>query len=66
MCLAIPAKVIKIENEVAEVDIMGASRTASIELVKDIKVGDYVLIHAGCVITKINEDEAKETLELLK
>lgn len=66
MCLAIPGKVVKIENQVSEVDIMGARRRVSIELLKDIKVGDYVLVHAGCAIAKVNEEEAKQTIELFK
>lgn len=50
----------------AEVEIGGTRREASLQLVPDAKVGDYVLIHIGYAIEKINEKEAEETLELLK
>ncbi|MCQ5341295.1 MAG: HypC/HybG/HupF family hydrogenase formation chaperone [Candidatus Methanomethylicota archaeon] len=66
MCLAIPAKIIKIKGEIAEVDIGGIRKETSIALVKDVKEGDYVLIHTGYAIAKINEEEAKELIELWK
>ncbi|MEJ5293360.1 MAG: HypC/HybG/HupF family hydrogenase formation chaperone [Candidatus Methanosuratincola sp.] len=64
MCLAVPGKVTKIEGKRAEVDIGGIRREASLELVGDqgIKIGDYVLIHTGYAITKLDEAEAKEIL----
>jgi hydrogenase expression/formation protein HypC len=43
---------------------MGVTRDISIELLKEIKVGDYVLIHAGCAIQKLDEEEANRTIEL--
>jgi hydrogenase expression/formation protein HypC len=70
MCLSIPSKVIKIdkENEVATVDTMGVQRDASLDLVahEDIKVGDYVLLHIGFVMNKIDEADALDSLELYK
>jgi len=66
LCLAIPAKIIKIKGEIAEVDIGGIRKETSIALVKDVKEGDYVLIHTGYAIAKINEEEAKELIELWK
>jgi hydrogenase expression/formation protein HypC len=66
MCLAIPGKIIKIENKTSLVEIMGASREVSVEFVKDIQVGDYVLVHAGCAIQKIDEEEALNTLQLFR
>ncbi len=66
MCLAIPAKIIKIKGEIAEVEIGGIRKETSIALVKDVKEGDYVLIHTGYAIAKINEEEAKELIELWK
>ncbi len=66
MCLAIPALVKSIDGYMAEVDIDGVTRQASIQLTPEVKVGDYVLLHTGYAINVIDEDEAKETLKLLK
>jgi hydrogenase expression/formation protein HypC len=66
MCLAIPVKVIKITGTLADVEMEGVGRQADIRLVDNVAVGDYVLIHAGFAIEKIDEKEAKETLKLLK
>jgi hydrogenase expression/formation protein HypC len=64
MCLGLPGKVIKIENKTCLVEIMGVSREISIELLKEVNIGDYVLIHAGCAIQKLDEEEALRTIEL--
>ncbi len=68
MCLAIPSKVVEIrDNNLAVVDTMGVKREVSLELVSDeIKVGDYVLIHVGFVIQKLDEEEALKSLELFE
>ena len=66
MCLAIPAKVIKLEKNLAEVDIAGVRRQADVRLLQNLKRGDYILIHAGFGIEKIKPKEAKETLKLWK
>lgn len=66
MCLAIPALVKSIDGYQAEVDIDGVTRQVSIQLTPDAKVGDYILLHTGYAIHIIDEDEAKETLELLR
>ena len=67
MCLAIPAKVKSLgENNMAEVDIMGVSRHVSLDLTPEAKEDDYVLVHAGFAIQVIDEEYAKETLELFK
>jgi hydrogenase expression/formation protein HypC len=66
MCLAIPVKVAKIKGTLAEVDMGGVRRQADIRLLKNVKVGDYVLIHAGFAIEKIDESRAHETLKILK
>jgi len=64
MCLAIPAKVISIKQDKAEVDFgEGVLRETNITLV-NVKVGDYVLVHAGYAIQVLDEKEAEETLEL--
>jgi hydrogenase expression/formation protein HypC len=68
LCLAIPARVVKIEGEWAEVDIGGIRREASLVLVADrgIAIGDYVLVHTGYAITKVDEEEARSILETWK
>ncbi len=65
MCLGVPGKVIEIEKNVAKVDVGGLLREVSLDLCPDVSVGEYVLIHAGFAIQKVDEEEAKETLELL-
>lgn len=65
MCLAIPARVITIEEMMAKVDMMGNERTVGTHLVPEVKVGEYVLVHAGFAIEIIDEQIAKETEELL-
>ena len=64
MCLAIPAKVIAIEDDMAVVELGGVTRWASLMLVPETKVGDYVLLHAGFAIQRLDEEEAQETLRL--
>ena len=64
MCLAVPVKVLKITDLTAIVELGGITRPVSIMLVPDTQAGDYVLLHAGFAIEKLNEDEAKETLRL--
>ena len=66
MCLAIPSKIIKIENNIAMIDVDGVQREASLLLLEDPQVGDYVVVHAGFAINKINEEHALESLKLLK
>jgi hydrogenase expression/formation protein HypC len=66
VCLAIPVKVIKIKENLAQVDMSGVKREVDVRFLEDIKVGDYVLVHAGFAIEKIDEEEAAETLKLLK
>lgn len=65
MCLAIPAQVVSIDEMIAKVDMMGNERTVGTHLVPEVKVGDYVLVHAGFAIEIIDEQIAKETEELL-
>lgn len=56
MCLAVPAKVISINNPHAEVDIMGVQKEVNILLIDDPKVGDKVMVHAGFAINKIDDE----------
>jgi len=66
MCLAIPSKIVKIEDNVATIDVDGVQREASLLLVENPKIGDYVIVHAGFAINKINEEDALESLKLLR
>ena len=66
MCLAIPSKIIKIENNMATIDVDGVQREASLLLLEDANVGEYVIVHAGFAIQKIDESAAQETLSLLR
>jgi hydrogenase expression/formation protein HypC len=66
MCLAIPLKVSRIKGNLAEVDTAGVKRQVDIRLLKNVKVGDYILVHAGFGIEKIDEEKARETLQLFK
>jgi hydrogenase expression/formation protein HypC len=65
MCLAVPAKVISIEGNLAKVDMMGNTTTADLSLLESVAVGDYVMVHVGFAIQKYDEEEAKKTLELI-
>jgi len=66
MCLAIPSKIVKIENNVATIDVDGVQREASLLMVENPEIGDYVIVHAGFAINKINEKDALESLKLLR
>ncbi len=66
MCLAIPSKITKIENNMATIDVEGVQREASLLLLEDARVGDYVIVHAGFAISKLDEAAAQETLDLLR
>jgi len=66
MCLAIPSKITKIENNMATIDVAGVQRKASLLLLEDAQVGDYVIVHAGFAIHKLDEAAAQETLDLLR
>ena len=65
MCLAIPARVIDIDGSTARVSIEEVEYTASLLLLDHVKPGDYVMLHAGFAIEKVDPEEAKETLRLL-
>lgn len=66
MCLAIPAEVTKIlPDDMAVVSLDGVSKEISVALIEDLAIGDYVIVHVGYALTKIDPDEAKRTLELL-
>ncbi|MGD9210995.1 MAG: HypC/HybG/HupF family hydrogenase formation chaperone [Desulfobacteraceae bacterium] len=66
MCLAIPSKITAIDGEMATIDVDGVTRKASLLLLTDATVGDYVIVHAGFAIQKLDEAAALESLQLLK
>ena len=67
MCIAVPSKIIKIEGMTATIDVQGAQRQVSLMLLPcTAEIGDYVLIHAGFAIQKLDPEAGRETLELFK
>jgi hydrogenase expression/formation protein HypC len=66
MCLSVPGKIIRIKKNMARVDVGGTVRDISLDLCSEVSIGEYVLIHAGFAIQKVDEEEAKETLDLLR
>ncbi len=70
MCLAVPGKIIEIEEndglQMAKVDFGGIFREACLDYVPEARVGDYCVIHVGFAISLLSEKEAMETLDLLK
>ncbi|MEP6912041.1 MAG: HypC/HybG/HupF family hydrogenase formation chaperone [bacterium] len=71
MCLAIPGKIVEIvdeENSIAKVEVGGVKRNINIGMLdkEEARVGDYVLIHVGFAMSKVDEKEAEETLRILK
>jgi hydrogenase expression/formation protein HypC len=65
MCLAIPAKVISVDGASAKVSIEDVEYTASLLLIDDVRPGDFIMLHAGFAIEKVDPEEAAETLKLL-
>jgi len=66
MCLGIPSKIVSINGDMAVVSVGGTEYEASIQLLDDVKPGDYVLVHTGFAIQVISEEKALETLQLFK
>jgi hydrogenase expression/formation protein HypC len=69
MCLAIPGRIVEIvdePNRLARVDVAGVQRTVDVGLLDDVDVGDWVLIHVGFALSKVDEQEAAATLALLQ
>jgi hydrogenase expression/formation protein HypC len=65
MCLGIPAKIIFIVGEMATVSVGGVEYPASLQLLPDASLGDYVIIHAGFAIERIDLQEAEETIRMI-
>ena len=66
MCLAIPSKIVAVDGDTAVIDVDGVRREASLMLVEDVCVGDYVIVHAGFAISRLDADAAEESLELMR
>jgi hydrogenase expression/formation protein HypC len=66
MCLSVPARIVSIDGKMADVSVGGTIFKAGLHMVENVRVGDYILIHAGFAIQKISDKEAQETLKLLK
>lgn len=66
MCLAIPSKIVKIENTIGTIDVASVKREISLLLLENASVGDYVIVHAGFAIHKIDESTAMESLKYLR
>ena len=66
MCLAVPMKVVEINGDTGVVEIGGVRQDAGFQLLENVKTGDYVIVHAGFAIQKLDEAEALETLALFK
>ncbi|KAA3598376.1 MAG: HypC/HybG/HupF family hydrogenase formation chaperone [Calditrichaeota bacterium] len=64
MCLAVPAKILEINKNEARADILGVTKTINLMMIEDVKVNDYVLVHVGFALQKIDEEEALKTAEL--
>ena len=66
MCLGIPAKIIQIDGEFADANINGATIRIGLQLLEDVKQGDYVLVHTGYALEKLSEKEALDTIETIR
>lgn len=66
MCLAVPMKVIEINGNLGMGEVGGVKREINLMLLSDIKIGEYVIVHAGSAIQKLDEAEAEKTLSLLR
>jgi len=66
MCLAIPMKITSVEGDTARVSLEGLEKEIDVRFLEDPRPGDYVIVHAGFAIDKLDEEEAKKTLDLFK
>ena len=65
MCLAVPMKIIEIKGVEATAETSGVARRINLGIMEGVKVGDYVMVHAGFAIEKVDRKRAEETLEIL-
>ena len=66
MCLAIPMRLVEIAGTTGVAEVDGVSRQVRLDLLPEVSLGDYVLIHAGLAIARVDQDYARETLALLR
>ncbi|MCP4673972.1 MAG: HypC/HybG/HupF family hydrogenase formation chaperone [Deltaproteobacteria bacterium] len=66
MCLAVPMSIMSMEGDMGRVHSAGVEMNVSLALVEDVKVGDYVIVHAGFAIQSLSPEEARETLAILE
>lgn len=66
MCLAVPMKVVEIKGDVCVVESSGIKRDVGLQLLDGVEVNDWVIVHTGFAISKLDEEEAMESLKLLK
>ncbi len=66
MCLAIPSRIVEIDGDMGTVDVDGVKREVSLLMIEEPQIGDYVIVHAGFAIKKIDELVAYETLQILR
>lgn len=66
MCIGIPMKVVEIDNKTGIVEHNGVKRRIGLQLMDDVTTDDWVIVHTGFAISKLNEEQAAETLSLLK
>ena len=66
MCLAVPLKIVELKGKNAVGEIEGVRRNLRVDFIKDLKIGDYVIVHAGFAIEKLDEKDAKENIALIK
>lgn len=66
MCLAVPSKIVALQGDYAMVDLDGVRKQVSMQLIDKVCIGDYVIVHSGFAIQKIDADQANEALVLLR
>lgn len=66
MCVGLSAKVVDLKDGTAIIDASGAKRSVSVDLIDDLEIGDYVMVHAGVAIAKITDDDASETEKIME
>lgn len=66
MCLGIPMKIVEVKDNMGVAELGGVRREIGLILVKDVKIGDFVIVHAGFAIDKLDEEEAQKNLSLIQ
>lgn len=66
MCVAVVGKVESIDGNIAKVNFMGVFRDVSVEFINDVKIGEYLMVHAGYAIERLKEEDALNTIDIMK